>query len=193
MSRIGFDLCPQAVDVSVDGVLVAFMAVAPDCIEQVHAREHFAGLTGEEIQQVELPWREVEPATVKGHIARDRIDGEAVRDQAAGVHFQVAGHGVDPSQQRFDPGHQFEHRKGFGQVIVGAEFEPENPVHFAGARTGNDDRGVAGHGAGAAADFQAIDAGQHQVEDQCVPASLLQQAHAFIAVGAVHHLELLIT
>ncbi|MNI61194.1 hypothetical protein D3C73_1164500 [compost metagenome] len=65
-------------------------------------------------------------------------------------------------------------------------------MHFAGARAGDDDRRVAGHGAGAAADFQAVDTGQHQVEDQCVPVALLQQAHAFIAIGAVHHLELLV-
>ncbi|MNG03100.1 hypothetical protein D3C84_861620 [compost metagenome] len=66
-------------------------------------------------------------------------------------------------------------------------------MHFAGARTGDDDRRVARHGAGAAADFQAIDAGQHQVENQGIPVALLQQAHAFGAVGAVHDLELLIT
>lgn len=43
-----------------------------------------------------------------------------------------------------------------------------------------------------AADLQAIDAGQHQVEDQRVPTALLQQAQAFAAVGAVHHLEVFV-
>jgi hypothetical protein len=192
LRRVGLDLGAQAVDVGVDRVLVAFVAVAPHGIEQVHARKHLAGLAGEEVEQVEFSRREVQAPTVEGHFAGDRIDGQTVEDQAASIHLQVARHGVDPAQQRFDPGHQFQHGKRLGQVIVGPQFQAENPVHFAGAGAGDDDRRVARHGTGAPADFQAVDAGQHQVEDQRIPTALLQQAHAFVAVGAVHHLELLI-
>ncbi len=112
--------------------------------------------------------------------------------KAAGVHLQVARHGIDPAQQGLDPRHQLGHRKRLGQVIVGAQLQAEDAVQFAGACAGDDDRCVARHGAGATADFQAVDAGQHQVEDQCIPAALLEQAHAFVAIGTVGHLELLV-
>ncbi|MDT4851842.1 hypothetical protein FQZ97_860470 [compost metagenome] len=48
------------------------------------------------------------------------------------------------------------------------------------------------HRPGAAADFQAIDAGQHDVEDQRVPAAPLHLAQALGAVGAVQHFQLLV-
>jgi hypothetical protein len=112
-------------------------------------RETPCRLAGEEVQQVEFSRREVQRAAVEGDFAGDRVDGQTVEDQAASIHFQVARHGVDPAQQRFDPGHQFQHGKRLGQVIVGPQFQAENAVHFAGAGAGDDDRRVARHGPGA--------------------------------------------
>eukprot|EP01132_Coremiostelium_polycephalum_P021742 gene21741-biopygen12229 len=65
-------------------------------------------------------------------------------------------------------------------------------MQLAGAGTGDNDRRVARHRPGPPADLQAVDAGQHQVQDQRIPAALLQQAQAFVTIGTVNHLELLV-
>ncbi|CAI8941815.1 hypothetical protein EMIT0P265_50394 [Pseudomonas zeae] len=192
LGRVFFDLRPQAIDVGVDRVFVTFVAVTPDRVEQVHARENLARLAGEEIQQVELPWREVHTLSVEADFAGDRIDGQAIEAQTAGVHLQIACHGIDTTQQGFDPSHQFEHRKRLGKVIVGAQFQTKDAVQFAGAGAGDDNRCVTRHRPGTAADFQTVDPRQHQVEDECIPVTLLQQAHALVAVGAVCDLELFV-
>jgi hypothetical protein len=83
--------------------------------------------------------------------------------------------------------HQLQHRERLGQVVVGAQLQPEDAVHFARPRADDDDRRVARHGAGAAADLEAVDAGQHQVEHQRVPAAALQFAQAGMAVGGMLH------
>ncbi|MOA53378.1 hypothetical protein D3C78_1768320 [compost metagenome] len=81
----------------IDRVFVAFVAVAPHRVEQVHAREHLARLAGKEIQQVELTWRQVQAFAVQCHFAGDRVDEQAVAAEAAGVHLQIARHGIDPA------------------------------------------------------------------------------------------------
>src|SRR5256885_74761 len=76
LGRVGLDLGAQAVDVGVDGVLVAFVLVAPDGVEQVHAREHLAGLARKEVQQVELARGQVQPGTMQPGIARHGVHGD---------------------------------------------------------------------------------------------------------------------
>ncbi len=60
-------------------------------------------------------------------------------------------------------------------------------MHFARPCAGDDDRRVAGHGTGAPADLETVDTGQHQVEDQRVPATALQFTNAGVAVGGMRH------
>jgi len=97
----------------------------------------------------------------------------------------VLGHRFHPAQQRFHACHQFQHREGLGQVIVCAQFQAENAVHFTGARTGDDDRRVARHRTGALADLQAVHTGQHQVQHQRAPRLRLQQGQALVAGGGM--------
>ncbi|MCY1440033.1 hypothetical protein D9M71_562900 [compost metagenome] len=177
----------------VDRMLIAFMVVAPHGIEQVQARKHLARLAGEEVQQVELTWGEVQALAVQRRLACQRVDEQTAGTQAARIHFQVTSHRLDPAQQRLDPGHQFKHRERLGQVVVGAQFQAEDAVHFTGAGAGDDDRCVVRHGPGPAANFQAVDARQHQVENQGVPVTLFQQFQGSVAIAFVHHVQLLVT
>ncbi|CAI9009246.1 hypothetical protein EMIT0158MI4_80024 [Burkholderia ambifaria] len=167
-------------------VFVAFVLVAPHRVQQVHPREHLARMPREEIQQVEFARREVDARAVDARFPRDRVDRQPGHVERARIDPRIARERVDAPQQRLDPRDEFQHRERFRQIVVGAELEAEDPVHLARARAGNDDRRVARHRAGAPADFQPVDAGQHQVEDQRVPVALLEQAQAFRAVRAVH-------
>ena len=61
-------------------------------------------------------------------------------------------------------GHEFAGAEGLGDVIVGAEAEAFELVGLGGAGGQHDDGDVAG-GAQAAADFGAVEQGEHAVED----------------------------
>ncbi|MNG99296.1 hypothetical protein D3C79_584620 [compost metagenome] len=166
-------------------VFIPLVLIAPHLVQQAKAGEHLARMASEEIQQVKLARRQIDRLPIQLHFAGYGVYGQAVKAQRAGVHTQVAAHRLLAAEQRFDPRHQFQHRKGFGQVIVGTQLQPQHAVYLAGARADDDDRRVARHVARPAADLQPVDARQHQIEDQRVPAALFQHRHAQIAVGGV--------
>ena len=73
---------------------------------------------------------------------------------------------VDAAQNRLDPGDQLLRAERLGQVIVRADFESGHDVALLGFRGQHDDRHSSGPriAAEAAADRQAVDTGQHQIE-----------------------------
>lgn len=76
--RVFFDLGPQAVDVGVDRVLVAFIAVTPDLIEQLNPAVNTPRVAGQMVQQVELPRRKVHLRFVYPDHPRFNINSQAV-------------------------------------------------------------------------------------------------------------------
>jgi hypothetical protein len=74
----------------------------------------------------------------------------------------------DAPEHRLYPRHQLTDAEGFGQVVVGAELQAEHAVELGGLGRRHQDRHVARPGAQALADLQAVQAGQHQVEDHQV-------------------------
>ncbi len=75
---------------------------------------------------------------------------------------------LEAAQHRFNPGHQLARGKGLGDVVVGAHFETQHAVVFAGAGGEKDDGngGEAGVIAQPAAHVHAIAAGNHDVEQE---------------------------
>ncbi len=139
-------------------------------------------MPGKEVQQVELARRQVQPAAVDLGRAGHRVDGHAVQGQAAGVDPRIAFQRLAAAQKRPHPRHQLQHGERLGQIVVRAQLQPQDAVHLAGSRAGDDDGRIARHGACALADLKAVDARQHQVQHQRVPAAFLQPPHAFVAV-----------
>ena len=82
----------------IDRVLVAVVLVAPDVVEQVHAREHLARVSGEEIQQIELPRGELDDPTIHPDFALHRVDGQVRRLQPAGVEARISDERVGAPQ-----------------------------------------------------------------------------------------------
>jgi hypothetical protein len=72
--------------------------------------------------------------------------------------------GLATPQLNADASQQFFEGKGFDEVIIGTVFEATYAVGDGIAGGEHDDRDVRG-GAQATSDFEAINAGQHQVED----------------------------
>ncbi len=90
------------------------------------------------------------------------IDLEAAETEQTGGRLAAPA-----AQNRLDPGKQLARLEGLGQIIVGAELQPDDAVHGVAARGEHEDRGVA-PGADAPAHFEAVEVGQHQIEDEQV-------------------------
>ena len=93
---------------------------------------------------------------------------------------RLAAHPRAP-QRRFDAAAELAHREGLGDVVVGADLEPGDLVGLAAFRGQHDDRHLAAR-AQLAADFDPVEAGQHQVEDDEVEAALFEALQGFAAV-----------
>ena len=92
-----------------------------------------------------------------------------------GIDFDVADfHGagrqrtLEAAQHGFDAGDEFARAEGLGDVVVGAEFETEDAVGFAafGGQKNYGNGGEAGSLADGAAEFEAVFAGDHDVEHE---------------------------
>ena len=93
---------------------------------------------------------------------------------------RLAAHPRAP-QRRFDAAAELAHRERLGDVVVGADLEPGDLVGLAAFRGQHDDRHLAAR-AQLAADFDPVELGQHQVEDDQVEAALLEALQGFAAV-----------
>ena len=136
--------------------------VSTDGIEQLGAREHAARLAGERRQELELGGREIDRGAV------------AVERQALGIEHEIAesqsracgrpGVARGTPEHGLHPRHELTRAEGFGEVVVGAGFEAEQPVRLLGAGREHDDR----HrrtGSERPRDLDAVHARQSQVQD----------------------------
>ena len=97
---------------------------------------------------------------------------------------------LDPAQQHVHAGGQLAHRERLGHVVVGADAEADQHVGLVVPRGEHQHR----HrplGLHPAADLQAVEAGQHDVEDQQVGLPGLGGVHGGRAVAGRLHLEAL--
>src|SRR5665647_3924585 len=76
-------------------------------------------------------------------------------------------------------------------VVVSAGLEPDHDVDGVGARRQHDDRN-AGLGTDPAAYLDAVDPGQHQVQQHDVRPALAKQRHRSGSVSAVHDVQTLV-
>src|SRR5690606_31160089 len=93
-----------------------------------------------------------------------------------------------PAQSRLDPCDKFTRAEGLGDVVVGSHAEPEHNVAFLTLGGDHDDRDAGGSWipANGRAEFHAVHAGQHQVEQHQVRLLAPYQCESLAAVhGAV--------
>ena len=115
---------------------------------------------------------------VHGDLAGGGIERHAVHLQARGG----GGARLVAAQDGAHAGHQLARVEGLGQVIVGAQFQADDAVHVVGAGGQHEHRHVALL-AQPAQDFEAVQPGQHDVQDYQVEAAVqgpVQAAAAFM-------------
>jgi hypothetical protein len=93
---------------------------------------------------------------------------------------------VAPAQDGADTGQQFAHTKGFGEVIIGAEFKAGNPVDFVLAGGEHDD-GDGAFFAQHATDRKAVEARQHYIQHYNVGFVLSRQLEGGDTIACTNH------
>ena len=158
----------------VDEVVVAHELRAPQRVEERLARDHDAGLAREQRQQVELEGRQVHGLAVHADEAPSLVDLQAcgrrarrARCSAPTVDAGCRLPGARPPEQGLDPGHDLARREGLHEVVVRAHREAHDPVDLLAAGREHQHVGV-GEGAQPPADLDAVEARQHDVEDDDV-------------------------
>lgn len=124
----GFQLFPQMADVDPQAVLIAIVIRAPDRRAQGVVSDQMAPVLGQ------LPQK----GQFRGRQRLDRaifpVDQRIVQRHPAAAQPKLCAPGagqfepIRPLQNVLDPKQQFLHQKGFRQVIVCAQTQPEQPV-----------------------------------------------------------------
>ena len=120
---------------------------------------------------------------VKFYCARIAVDLEPADAQARPRHRRGA-----PAQDRAQPRQQLARAEGLGEVIVGAELESDDAIGLLAARGEHQDREI-GSGPHAATHLEAIEIGEHHVEDQGVDPAARGAREPARAVATRRHLE----
>src|SRR5262249_23114563 len=126
-----------------------------------------------ELEELELAQRESELLTVEEHLVRVEVEPKPpALEDLVGLSGLLR---VAATEDGAHPGDELARAERLGHVVVGAELEPEHPVHLPGPCGEHHDRESARRlgSAEPAADLEAVDAGQHEIEyDQGRPIGL---------------------
>src|ERR1700722_5277366 len=189
---VELDLLAQVADVDVDRALVAVGRVAPDPRQQHVAGEHPARRARQCRQQLELDVGQLDVVAADPHGPFREVDSHLadLKRTLIGTGQCRPRHLRSP-QRRLDPAGELAQRERLGDVVVGAELEPDDLVDLLGLGRQHDDR----HRAAAPqlpADLEPIDPRQHQVEHDEVERLLVEALQRLAAVGRLHHVVALL-
>src|SRR5690606_18562580 len=126
--------------------------------QQVAAVEHLTGVAYQLQQQPQLGRGEVDLAAGAGDLQRAAIDDQFAEGEPIGVG------GLQPSEHGPDAGVEHSRLDRLDHVVVGAGFQTDDDVQVVAPGGEQDDRKLV-HLAYPAAHLDAVDAGEHHVED----------------------------
>ncbi len=151
-------LLTELPDADGDRVRVA-LVVVPDPLLDILAREHPPLVAGERLQERVLPRRERDLPAGATHASRLGVDLQiGDPDEPRPVDRRAA-------DERPHPDPQLRHLERLGQVVVRADLEPADPVLQGGASGQHQDRRRIAAPPERLAHLPAVDAGEHQVQD----------------------------
>ena len=172
----GLDFRAEGGDAAIDAAAGDDDAVAPDGIHDGLASKGAAGALEEELQEAEFLRGE-------GNIcaAAEEAVGDGV--EAAIAELIRGGGGGMAAEEGLRAGDEFADAEGLGDVIVGAEIEAADDVFLLALCGEHED----GHGeffrADGAADFKAVEAREHDIEDDEVRGAVEGGIEALLAVA----------
>ena len=171
----------------VDGLGLDHVLPVPGLLEQLLAAEHGAGVCHERCQKLELARGELDLLALVGGAVAGLVQMDAGDVEHAGAVL----HGVcllgSAAQQRVDARQKLADAKGLGEVVVAAELEADDLVELRVAG-GEEEHGHVARAADAPTDLVAVDAGEHDVEDDQVVVGCLRHGDSLVA--GVGHVDL---
>ena len=143
MGRVGLQLAAQVVDVYAHGALDAVVDPQVRGLQELHTAEYLPRMPHHSVQQAELRRRQ-------GHHPLAAFTNDAALctdvkgDVPEAVRFWCAGRirRLYPPQHRAGAGHQLAWAERLGDVIVGAQLQPDQLVGLLDASGQHDDRHV---------------------------------------------------
>src|ERR687894_1247753 len=183
VAGVALDLLAEVADVDVHRALVAEL-VSPHPSQKRAAREHPAGARGEGYQELELGVGEVHLFAPHGHPTTGEVDPQPVIVELVGA---LARWNRGPAHDRPYPRHQFPHGERLGDVVVGPQLQPHDPVYLVVLGGQHDDGHVALR-PDAPTDLRAVQLGEHDVQDDEVRFVGLERLESLLAVA--HGLDL---
>jgi hypothetical protein len=131
-------------------------------LDQLGAGQDLARMAHEVLEEGELARRQVDRAPVAHHAPRRGVELQVADPKDRGALGGPAAH------ERAQARQQLGERERLGQVVVGAGVEPRDPVGHRVARREHENGAPSAGLAQPAADLEAVDVGQHQVENDRV-------------------------
>src|SRR5918997_2823205 len=186
VAGVALDLLAQVADVDVHRALVAEL-VAPHPPQQRATREHPPGARGERHQKLELGVGEVHLLAAHGYPAAGEVDAQPVVVELVGALARGDGR---PAHYGSHAGDELAHGERLGDVVVGPELEPDDPVYLVVLGGEHDDGHVALR-PDAPAHLGAVELGEHDVQDDEVRLVALESLQGLLAVADGMDLETL--
>lgn len=171
-------------DTGVDQSGVPVVAVLPDVFEELLTAEDLLGRGREMEQQLQLGGGEGDPLARLGDGETGPVDGQLPVELDGGP---AAGRLLDAPQHGPYPGLDDLGTGGLDDVVVGAGLQADDDVEVVTAGGQHDDRQLAAL-ADPAADLHAVDAGQHEVEQQQIRPELRERVETGLPRGSGAHL-----
>src|SRR5579875_1037912 len=155
------ELVPEVADIDLEHVGIAPKIVSPDLLEDHIPREHLAGMPHKEGEEFVLLGCQLDDPIPAHRFPARRIKLEIAKGENG------AGRAVAAAKERTDAGGQLFKGKRLDQVIIGAGIQASDPIWYLVTR-GQHQNGDIPPRAQSSADFEAVQAGHHHVEDDQV-------------------------
>ena len=152
--------------------------------QQLTAGEHGSRRRREVIQQIELEGRHVDDLAIEPHLPGSGVEGESRVLEAAGC----IGNRRNPAQDGPHPCRELPWGERLDDVVIGAQLESEQAIHFLAPGREEDDRHVGGlpqlreHRV-------PVELGQHDIEHDQRGIPLLDQREGGLPIGGLEGLE----
>lgn len=178
-----FELLPELEQEVVDGSQGTVVVGPPDGGLDLLAGEYVALGIDQAEQHVELGGGEFDQGAIAEYLAGGAAD-QHVREAhlvGGGAEARLAAeHGLDAGQQLGQP-------EGLGHVVLGAELEAHDLVHLGAAGAEHHHGGEMARLAQVAEDLEAVELGEHHVEDDQVKRLGAGEGQTVLAVGGEGH------
>src|SRR5581483_394442 len=172
------DFVTETVDEDVHHVGLGVEAVVPDVFEDHGFGDHAAGVAHEVFEEGELARLQFDLFAGAGDFAGEQIQLEIADREAVGL-GGVGG----AADERLDAGEQFGEGEGFGEVIVAAGLEAFDAVVHGGLGAEDDHRHAEALLAQTLDEAEAVELGEHDVDDGGVVLGGGGEDVGFLAIG----------